>query len=78
MMGAVIKFIIVEVDRVSCKAVGSRLKAMNKIKDINLKKVEIGDIIYSKVIGIWRKYIRIECIGEDFVIKARDLQYRIY
>ena len=32
MMGAEIKFIIVEVDRVSEKAVGSRIKAMQKLQ----------------------------------------------
>lgn len=75
MMGAEIKFIIIEVDKISYKAVGSRIKAMERIRDINLKKLEVGDKIYSKVVGIWRKYIRIECLGMDFIIKAQDLQY---
>ena len=77
MMGAEIKFIIIEADKISNKAVGSRIKAMEKIRDINLKKIEVGDKVYSKVVGIWRKYIRIECLGMDFIIKAQDLQYRI-
>ena len=75
MMGAEIKFIIVEVDRVSEKAVGSRLKALQRLQEINIKKVEVGDIIYAKIIGVWKKYIRIECLGMDFVIKAQELQY---
>lgn len=75
MMGAEIKFIIVEADRISLKAVGSRIKAMQKIKEINFKKLVVGDKVYSKVIGIWKKYIRIECVGMDFIIKAQDLQY---
>ena len=75
MMGAEIKFIIVEADKISSKAVGSRIKAMERIRDINLKKLEVGDKVYSKVVGIWRKYIRIECLGMDFIIKAQDLQY---
>ena len=75
MMGAEIKFIIVEVDRVSEKAVGSRLKAMQKLQEINVKKIEVGDIIYAKIVGVWKKYIRIECLGMDFIIKAQDLQY---
>ena len=77
MMGAEIKFIIIEADKISNKAVGSRIKAMERIRDINLKKLEVGDKVYSKVVGIWRKYIRIECLGMDFIIKAQDLQYRI-
>lgn len=75
MMGAEIKFIIVEVDRVSEKTVGSRLKALQRLQEINIKKVEVGDIIYAKIIGVWKKYIRIECLGMDFIIKAQDLQY---
>lgn len=75
MMGAEIKFIIVETDKVSEKAVGSRIKAMERLQEINIKKLEVGDKIYGKVIGVWKKYIRIECIGMDFIMKAQDLQY---
>ena len=75
MMGTEIKFIIAELDKVSEKAIGSRLKAMERIKEINLKKLEVGDKVNSKVVGVWRKFIRLECLGMDFVIKAKDLQY---
>ena len=75
MMGAEIKFIIVEADKISSKAVGSRIKALERLQEINIKKVEIGDKIYGKIIGVWRKYIRIECLGMDFIMKAQDLQY---
>ena len=75
MMGAEIKFIIIETDKISSKAVASRIKAMERIKEINIKKVEVGDKIYAKVIGVWKKFIRIECLGIDFAVKAQDLQY---
>lgn len=75
MMGAEIKFIIVEVDRVSEKTVGSRIKALQRLQEINIRKVEVGDIIYAKIVGVWKKYIRIECLGRDYIIKAQDLQY---
>lgn len=75
MMGAEIKFIIIEADKISSKAVGSRIKAMERLKEINIKKVEVGDKIYAKVIGVWKKFIRIECLGIDFIMKAQDLQY---
>ena len=75
MMGAEIKFIIVEVDLLTAKAIGSRVKAMQKLREINIKKVEIGDKVYAKIIGVWRKYIRLECLGMDFILKAQDLQY---
>ena len=75
MMGAEIKFIIIETDKISSKAVASRIKAMERIREINIKNVEVGDKIYAKVIGVWRKFIRVECLGTDFVVKAQDLQY---
>lgn len=75
MMGAEIKFIVIETDRISEKAVGSRLKAMERIREINIKKLEIGDKLYARIVGVWRKYIRIECVGIDFIVKAQDLQY---
>ena len=75
MMGAEIKFIIVETDKVSEKAVGSRIKALERLREINIKKIEVGDKIYGKIVGIWKKYVRVECLGIDFVIKAQDLQY---
>ena len=75
MMGAEIKFIIIEADKISSKAVGSRKKAMERLFDINIKKIEVGEKIYGKIIGVWRKFLRIECLGMDFIIKAQDLQY---
>lgn len=75
MMGAEIKFIIIEADKISSKAVGSRIKAMERIQEINLKKIEVGDKVYGKVVGVWRKYIRVEVLGIDFIMQAKDLQY---
>lgn len=75
MMGAEIKFIIVEADRITEKAVGSRIKAMERLSEINSKKIVTGDKIYGQIVGVWRKYLRIECLGRDFIIKAKDLQY---
>ncbi len=75
MMGAVIKFIVIEVDKISSKAVGSRIKAMDRIKEINFKKLEVGNKVYGKVVGIWNKQLRIEVLGMDFIIQAKNLQY---
>lgn len=75
MMGTEIKFIIVEADRISEKAIGSRKKAMERLKEINIRKVQVGDKIYGKIVGVWKKFIRIEVIGIDFIVKAQDLQY---
>ena len=48
---------------------------MQRLQEINIRKVEVGDIIYAKIVGVWKKYIRIECLGVDYIIKAQDLQY---
>lgn len=75
MMGAEIRFVIVEADRISEKAVGSRIKAMERLNEINMKKIVVGDKIYAQIVGLWKKYIRVECLGIDYIIKAKDLQY---
>ena len=75
MMGAEIKFIVIKADKLSGKAIASRIKAMEKLRDINIKKLDVGDKLYAKVIGIWKKYIRIEVCGTDFIFEAKDLQY---
>lgn len=48
---------------------------MERLREINIKRVEIGDKVYGKIIGVWKKYIRIEVLGTDFIMKAQDLQY---
>lgn len=75
MMGADIKFIVVEADKLTNKAVASRIKAMEKLKQINIKRIDVGDKVYGNIIGVWKKYIRLEVLGMDFVIVAKDLQY---
>lgn len=75
MMGAEVKFIVVEIDKISEKAVASRVKALSRIQELNLKKLEVNEKVHAKVIGVWKKYIRVECIGIDFIVKAQDLQY---
>ena len=75
MMGSKIKFIVIEVDKIGEKAIGSRNKAEQKIRDINFKKLVVGDIVEATVIGVWHKFIRLECLGFDFIFQAQDLQY---
>lgn len=75
MMGAEVKFIVVEIDKISEKAVASRVKALSRIQELNLKKLEVNEKVHAKVIGVWKKYIRVECVGIDFIVKAQDLQY---
>ena len=75
LIGSEIKFIILESDKLTNTAVGSRKKAMERIKNIQLKKYEAGDIVYAKVISVWSKYLQVECIGIDLKLKIGDLEY---
>lgn len=75
LIGSEIKFIILESDKLTNTAVGSRKKAMERIKNIQLKKYEAGDIVYAKVIAVWNKYLQVECLGMDLKLKIGDLEY---
>lgn len=75
LIGSEIKFIILESDKLTNTAVGSRKKAMERIKSVQLKKYEAGDIVYAKVIAVWNKYLQVECLGVDLKLKIGDLEY---
>ena len=48
---------------------------MERIKGIQLKKYEKGDLIYAKIISVSPKYITVECLGIDVKLKISDLEY---
>lgn len=75
LIGSEIKFIILESDKLTNTAVASRKKAMERIKNIQLKKYEKDDIVYAKVISVWSKFIVVECLGIDLRLKISDLEY---
>lgn len=75
LIGSEIKFIILESDKLTNTAVASRKKAMERIKSIQLKKYETGNVVYAKVISVWNKYITVECLGADVKLKITDLEY---
>lgn len=75
LIGSEIKFIILESDKLTNTAVGSRKKAMERIKSIQQKKYQTGDVVYAKVISVWNKYITVECLGTDIKLKISDLEY---
>ena len=75
LIGSEIKFIILESDKLTNTAVASRKKAMQRIKSIQIKKYEKGDVIYAKVISVFGKFIMVECLGMDVKLKISDLEY---
>ena len=75
LIGSEIKFVILESDKLTNTAVASRKKAMERIRKIQLKKYEKGNLVYAKVISVWSKYITVECLGLDIKLKISDLEY---
>lgn len=75
MIGAEVKFIILESDKLTNKAVASRKKAMDLIQKIQIKKYEVGDKVYAKIMSVYPKYIEVECLGIDIKLKVEDLEY---
>lgn len=75
MIGAELKFIILESDKLTNTAVASRKKAMDLIQKIQMKKYEVGDKAYAKIISVYPKYINVECLGTDIKLKIEDLEY---
>lgn len=75
LIGSEIKFIILESDKLTNTAVASRIKAMERIKNIQQKKYQTGDVVFAKVISVWHKYIVVECLGIDIGLKISDLEY---
>lgn len=75
LIGSEIKFIIIESDKLTNTAVASRKKAMERIKGIQLKKYEKGDLVYAKIINVSAKYITVECLGIDIKLKISDLEH---
>lgn len=75
MIGSELRFVIIEIDKLTNKAVASRKKAMELLQKIQLKKYSIGDTVYSKVISVYPKFIDVECLGKDIRLRAEDLEY---
>lgn len=75
MIGAELRFVIYQVDKLTNKAVASRKKAMEQIRRIQLKKYSKGDKIFARIISVFPKFIDIECLGVDIRLKAEDLEY---
>lgn len=75
MIGAELRFVIIEVDKLTNKAVASRRKAMELLQKIQFKKYTVGDKVYSKVISVYPKFIDVECLGKDVRLRAGDLEY---
>ena len=75
LIGSEIKFIILESDKLTNTAVASRRKAMERIRNVQLKKYEKENIVYAKIIIVAQKFIIVECLGIDIKLNISDLEY---
>lgn len=75
MIGSELRFIIYKIDRLTNKAVGSRKKALEQIKKVQLKKYNKDENVFARIISVYPKYIEAECLGVDMKLKVEDLEY---
>lgn len=67
--------ILTEENITKLKTIIYALKELYFSNKQNLLTKVTRDKLYARIVGVWRKYIRIECVGIDFIVKAQDLQY---
>lgn len=75
MFGAVIDFIIIEIDTVANVAIASRTDAMELRANLELKKLKVNDTIKVRIMAVGVKHIIVELYGKEVIIKADNLQH---
>lgn len=75
MLGAEIDFIILEYDKISNIAIGSRLDAMELRAKIEIPKLKQNDTIKVRIIAIGIKHIIVDMYGKEVIIKADNLKH---
>lgn len=75
MIGSELRFVILKIDRLTNKAVGSRLKALEQMRKNQLKKYKKDENVFARIISVYPKVIDIECLGVDLRLKVEELEY---
>lgn len=75
MIGSELRFVILKIDRLTNKAVGSRIKALEQMRKNQLKKYKKDENVFARIISVYPKVIDIECLGVDLRLKVEDLEY---
>lgn len=75
MIGSELRFVILKIDRLTNKAVGSRIKALERMRKNQLKKYKKDENVFARIISVYPKVIDIECLGVDLRLKVEDLEY---
>lgn len=75
MFGAIIDFIIIEIDTVANVAIASRKDAMELRASLELKNLKVNDTIKVRIMAVGVKHIIVELYGKEVIIKADNLQH---
>lgn len=75
MFGAIIDFIVIEIDTVSNIAIASRKDAMELRAKLELPKLKVNDTVKVRILAVGVKHIIVELYGKEVIIKAANLQH---
>lgn len=75
MLNAEIDFIILEYDKISDIAIGSRLDAMELRSKLELPKLKQNDCIQVRIVAVGIKHIIVDMYGKEVIIKANNLKH---
>ena len=75
MFGAIIDFIVIEIDTVSNIATASRKDAMELRAKLELPKLKVNDTVKVRILAVGVKHIIVELYGKEVIIKAANLQH---
>ena len=75
MLGALVDFIVMEVDTVSEIVVASRIEAMQLRSKIELPKLKINDVVLVRIVATARKHIIVDLYGKEIIIPADKLKH---
>lgn len=75
MFGAIIDFIVMEIDLVANIAIASRKDAMELRSKLELPKLKVNDSVQVRILAVGVKHIIVELYGKEVIIKAADLQH---
>ena len=75
MFGAIIDFIVIEIDTVSNIAIASRKDAMELRSNLELPKLKANDTVMVRILAVGIKHIIVELYGKEVIIKADNLQH---
>ena len=75
MLNAEIDFIVIEYDNVSNIAIASRSLAMQLRAELELPKLNVNDVVKTRIVAVGTKHVIVDLYGKEVIIKAEDLKH---